>query len=173
MEQGVRPEAAGEQQLAGEEKDACTRQESGESLETFAASFRRLFGLKAPDIRTYSALTLAYIGDAVYELVVRSYITCRANAPVEKLHHRTSHLVNAHTQSELAGAIEEKLTEQERHIYKRGRNAKSFTKAKNATVSDYRRATGLEALIGYLFLNEEYGRLVKLIHDGLESLGCL
>ena len=103
-----------------------------------------------PDVREYSALTLAYIGDAVYEIIIRSYIVGKGNAPVERLHKRSSRLVKAETQANLIMAIEDQLTEEEHAVYKRGRNAKSYTMAKNATMSDYRKATGCEALVGYL-----------------------
>ena len=132
--------------------------------------FRNVYGLGQPDLTKYSPLTLAYIGDAVYELVLRTYVVGQGNAPVVKLHHRTSDLVNAHTQSELARLIMDDLSEEETAVYKRGRNARSYTKAKNASTADYRRATGLEALVGYLYLAGRYERLISLIHDGLQGL---
>ena len=144
-----------------------------QSLEAFAEWFRQLYRLDQPDVRQYSALTLAYIGDAVYEIVIRSYIVGKGNAPVEKLHKRASQLVKAKTQAELIMAIEEQLTEEELAVYKRGRNAKSYTMAKNATMSDYRKATGCEALMGYLYLKGQYGRLTELIHAGLVALSLI
>lgn len=144
-----------------------------QSLEAFADWFRQLYHLDKPDVRQYSALTLAYIGDAVYEIVIRSYIVGKGNAPVEKLHKRASQLVKAKTQAELIMAIQGQLTEEELAVYKRGRNAKSYTMAKNATMSDYRKATGCEALVGYLYLNGQYGRLTELIHSGLAALSLI
>ena len=117
-----------------------------QSLESFSTWFRELYHLDKPDVREYSALTLAYIGDAVYEIIIRSYIVGKGNAPVERLHKRSSRLVKAETQANLIMAIEDQLTEEEHAVYKRGRNAKSYTMAKNATMSDYRKATGCEAL---------------------------
>ena len=138
-----------------------------QSLESFSAWFRELYHLDKPDVREYSALTLAYIGDAVYEIIIRSYIVGKGNAPVERLHKRSSRLVKAETQAKLIMAIEDQLTEEEHAVYKRGRNAKSYTKAKNATVADYRRATGFEALMGYLYLQGRYVRMVELIRAGI------
>ena len=94
-----------------------------QSLESFSTWFRELYHLDKPDVREYSALTLAYIGDAVYEIIIRSYIVGKGNAPVERLHKRSSRLVKAETQANLIMAIEDQLTEEEHAVYKRGRNA--------------------------------------------------
>lgn len=144
-----------------------------QSLEQFAEGFRRMYHLDRPDVKTYSALTLAYIGDAVYEMVIRTYIVEKGNASVEKLHKRASQLVKAATQAKLIMAVEERLTEEEHAVYKRGRNAKSYTMAKNATMSDYRKATGCEALMGYLYLNGRVDRVTELIHAGLSALSLI
>ena len=129
------------------------------------------FQLKQQDIRTYSPLALAYIGDGVYELIIRSILVGKGNCPVNKLHRKSSSLVKASAQAELIHNIMEDLTEEEKTIYKRGRNAKSYTTAKNATMIDYRTATGLEALVGYLYLTEQMDRLLILIKTGLSRMG--
>lgn len=129
------------------------------------------FQVKEQDIRTYSPLTLAYIGDGVYELVIRTVIVGKGNCPVNKLHRKSSSLVKASAQAELIHSIMEELTEEEKIVYKRGRNAKSYTTAKNATMTDYRTATGLEALVGYLYLTEQTERLLTLIKTGLSRMG--
>lgn len=121
------------------------------------------------DLKSYSPLTLAFIGDGVYDLVIRTMIVEKGNAPVNKLHKQVSNLVKAPAQMELFHRIEDMLTEEELAIYKRGRNAKSFTSAKNASITEYRIATGLEALIGYLYLDNRFGRVLELIHAGLEE----
>ncbi len=128
--------------------------------------------LEKQDICSYSPLTLAYIGDAVYELVIRSMILTEGNAPVNKLHKRSSGLVKAETQAKIIKIFldEELLTEDELRVYKRGRNAQSYTKAKNASVVDYRMATGFEALIGYLYLLEKSDRMMELIGIGLTKI---
>ena len=134
------------------------------------ADFRESFGLKRPDVREYSPLTLAYLGDAVYEIVIRTIIVEKANAPVNRLHKRSSALVKAQTQADIIKKIEAVLTEEEKTVYKRGRNAHSKTMAKNATMIDYRMATGFEALIGYLYLKENFDRIVSLVKQGIEEL---
>ncbi|MGN1174700.1 MAG: Mini-ribonuclease 3 [Roseburia sp.] len=131
------------------------------------AYIKEQFAIKEVDIKTYSPLTLAYIGDGIYDLVIRSVVVDRGNTKAAKLHQTTSQLVKAHAQSEMMNAILPLLTEEEEDVYRRGRNAKSPTMAKNATMSDYRRATGFEALMGYLYLKDEFGRIVELVKCGL------
>ena len=126
--------------------------------------------LKDIDIMNYSPLTLAYIGDGIYEIVIRTIIVDQANRQVNKIHKAASNLVKAHTQAEMIFAIMDKLTEQELAIYKRGRNAKAVTRAKNASMSDYRTATGFEALIGYLYLSEDKERLEYIVKKGIEII---
>jgi ribonuclease-3 family protein len=122
--------------------------------------------------RQLSPLVLAYIGDCVYDLVIKTYLLDKkGNMPVNKLNRMASNLVKAQTQSELIGIIEEKLTEDELAVYKRGRNAKSYTSAKNASIGDYRRATGFEALVGYLYLDRQYARMVELVREALVGFG--
>ena len=129
------------------------------------------FGCGEIDIRTYSPLTLAYIGDAIYDLVIRTVVVERANTSPNKLHHKTASYVNARTQAQMIEALMEELTEEEKGIYKRGRNAKSYTTAKNATVIEYRKATGFEALCGYLYLTGNQGRLLTLVKMAIEKVG--
>ena len=131
--------------------------------------FLNEFGLEEQDIRTYSPLTLAYIGDAIFELVVRTVLVERKNTQAEKLHKAATKIVKAETQALMIEALKEELTEEELAVYKRGRNAKAVTRAKNATMSEYRRATGFEALMGYLYLKGEMERMIKLIHLGVEK----
>ena len=136
-------------------------------METRMNELRELFGLKDPDIRSYSPLTLAYIGDGVYELVIRTILVKKGNCPVNRIHRKASSLVKASAQSDIMEKIEEHLTQEEHDIYRRGRNAHSPTMAKHATMADYRRATGFEALMGYLYLKEEYTRMLTLIRMGI------
>lgn len=128
-------------------------------------------GFKDVEPRNYSPLVLAYIGDAVFDLVIRSMITNHGNVQVNKMHQHTSKIVKAETQSKMAEFLEEKLSEEELAVFKRGRNAKSHTKAKNASMIDYRKATGFEALVGYLYLSGENERLMELIKLGLTEIG--
>lgn len=129
------------------------------------------FCIGEKDIRTYSPLTLAYIGDGVYDLVIRSLVVGQGNTHANLLHRKTSGMVKAKAQAELIEALLPELTEEEEAVYRRGRNAHSPTMAKNATMSDYRRATGFEALMGYLYLKNEFPRLVELVKLGLKRTG--
>lgn len=129
------------------------------------------FALPDVDIRTYSPLTLAYIGDGVFDLIVRSVVVGKGNTRANRLHQRTSQIVKARTQAQIIAYLEPQLTAEEADIYRRGRNAKSPTMAKNATVADYRKATGLEALVGYLYLTDRFERLVELIKSAVSGLG--
>ena len=131
--------------------------------------FLNEFGLEEQDLRTYSPLTLAYIGDAIFELVVRTVLVERKNTQAEKLHKAATKIVKAETQALLIEAVKDDLTEEELAVYKRGRNAKAVTRAKNATMSEYRRATGFEALMGYLYLKGDIARMLELIHLGVEK----
>ena len=128
-----------------------------------------LFQLEEKDAGQYSPLTLAYIGDAIYDLVIRTVVVRQGNTQVNKLHRRTSSLVKAEKQSAMVEVLQSHFTEKEQQIYKRGRNAKSFTSAKNASITDYRRATGFEAVMGYLYLTGSYERLIQLVHTGLDG----
>lgn len=126
--------------------------------------------LKEVDIASYSPLVLAYIGDCVYDLMIKSMVINCGNKQVQKLHEDTSRYVQASSQSFMMRVMQQNLTEEEHAIYRRGRNAKSVSPAKNQSITDYRRATGFEALIGYLYLKKEYRRLVDLVKIGLDSL---
>ena len=128
---------------------------------------KELFHLEDQDLRSYSPLTLAYIGDGVYELIIRTILVKKGNCPVNRLHKKASSLVKAGAQSAIMEVIEEKLTPEKLSVYRRGRNAHSPTMAKHATMADYRRATGFEALMGYLYLKEDYTRMLTLIRMGI------
>lgn len=121
------------------------------------------------DVKTYSALALAYLGDCVFELLVRTMIVSKGNAPVHKYHKRASSIVNAHSQAAMIRALEPELTEEELSVYKRGRNSKPATMAKNASAKEYKTATGFEAVLGYLFLTNQYTRLIDLVKKGLKT----
>lgn len=128
------------------------------------------FQIPEVDIRTYSPLTLAYIGDGIYDLIIRSLVVAGGNTRAGELHKRTSQIVKAHTQSVMIEALLPLLSEEETAVYHRGRNAKSPTMAKNATMADYRKATGFEALMGWLYLQDEFERIVELVKYGIEKL---
>lgn len=136
----------------------------------FDSYMREAFEMQEVDIREYSPLTLAYIGDSIYDLVIKTLVINEGNKPVQKLHAETSSFVQASAQSKMMRVLQELLTEEEHAVYKRGRNAKSVSPAKNQSITDYRRATGFEALMGYLYLKKDMKRLIDLVKIGLDSL---
>ena len=136
-------------------------------METNLIQLKELFHLEDQDLRSYSPLTLAYIGDGVYELIIRTILVKKGNCPVNRLHKKASSLVKAGAQSAIMEVIEEELTPEELSVYRRGRNAHSPTMAKHATMADYRRATGFEVLMGYLYLKEDYTRILTLVRMGI------
>ena len=128
------------------------------------------FNIEPKDIRTYSPLTLAYIGDAIFDVVIRSILVNKGNTAVNKLHQRASSIVKAPTQAKMAAALMDSFTEEEADWYRRGRNSKPHTKAKNATTMDYLEATGFEAVMGYLYLTGNMDRICELVSLGIEKL---
>ncbi len=110
-----------------------------------------------------SALTLAYIGDAVHSIIVREKLVVNHDHKAGELHKMTSAIVNAHQQSLLADKLMDRFTEQEQRVFLRGRNSKAHHKAKNQSGADYRKATGLEAVIGFLYLSGQIDRLHELL----------
>lgn len=146
-------------------------EESVKNQETLLEQIKTVFRCEEQDVRAYSPLTLAYIGDGIYELVIRSVVVERANRSANDLHKKTVKYVKAPAQSAMIQALEQELTEEEEAVYKRGRNAKSYTTAKNASMGDYRRATGFEALMGYLYLTGQTERLLYLVDRGIELAG--
>lgn len=139
-----------------------------ESL-SLLTKLKQQFQCEEVDIRTYSSLTLAFLGDCVFDLVIRTVIVERGNRATDSLHKEKSEIVKASAQSSMVEAILEDLTDIEMATYRRGRNAKSYTSAKNASISDYRRATGFEALIGFLYLTNQEDRMIELIKTGMEK----
>ena len=119
--------------------------------------------------RKLSPVTLAFVGDAVYSLYVREKLVLSADYPAGTLQKLTSQQVSAHGQSELIERIFPLFTEDEADVYKRGRNAKKPTKSKNASVAEYNRSTGLEAVFGYLYLTGQYDRISQLLDSGEEK----
>lgn len=142
--------------------------EAGLSL---LGQIKKEFQCKEVDVRAYSPLTLAYIGDAVYEMVIRTIIVERANKAANELHKKAVKFVQAGTQAAMIMALQDVLTEDELAVFKRGRNAKSNTSAKNASITDYRKATGFEALIGFLYLMDDMDRVLFLVKEGIERVG--
>lgn len=120
--------------------------------------------------KSYSALGLAYIGDSVHTTYIRSRILSMGDKKVKELHKLCSGFVKASAQSRVILELMKELTEEEEAVYKRGRNAKSYTVPKNADVTDYRHATGFEALIGYLYVSKKGERLEYLLRRSYEII---
>ncbi len=120
------------------------------------------------DEKQTSALALAYVGDSVYELTVRTMALERSNTNVNELDTFVKKFTNAKAQAKVAQLIAADFSEQEMRVFKRGRNAKSVTAPHTCSISEYRRATGLECLAGYLYLQENADRAAELIKKGIE-----
>ncbi len=119
-------------------------------------------------LRTYSPQTFAYLGDAVYSLFMRDRVVRRGNCPAKKLHNATIVYVSANAQEAAIDGLFDALTEEERDIYERGKNTKVETHAKNASLTTYHKATGLECLVGYLYLKGDRERLEELMTRAAE-----
>lgn len=141
-----------------------------DNQDTFLKKILEIFSKKELDPKSYSSLALAYIGDGVYDLIIRTVIVEQGNNKVNLMHKQTSAVVKAETQARQMRLLEKYLTEEELKVYKRGRNAKSPTSAKNASIVDYRIATGFEALLGYLYLDNQTDRLLELVKLGWDLM---
>lgn len=137
---------------------------------TLLDEIHQVFGEKNIDIRTYSPLTYAYVGDAIFEMIIRTLIVEKGQKAANSLHKNTTKIVCAGTQAALAEAVWEEFTDEEKDIYRRGKNTKLHSTAKNASMSDYRKATGFEAVCGYLYLSNRIMRIIELTKLGLEKL---
>lgn len=136
----------------------------------FDTYMQEIFQMREVDIKEYSPLALAYIGDCIYDLVIKSLVLNEGGRQVQKLHLKTSAYVQASAQSLMMRSMQKYLTDEEHTVYKRGRNAKNVSPAKNQSVTDYRRATGFEALLGFLYLKRDWKRMLDLVKIGLDSL---
>ncbi len=152
-----------------EEKEMNSTNNCGADFD-LAAVVREIFGVPGEPMNRYSPLALAFMGDSVYEIIIRSMVVQEANRPAAQLNKMKIKYVNAAAQARIIEYLEPKLTEEESEVYKRGRNAKSYTSAKNQSVTDYRKATGLEALCGYLYLKGDMVRLLELLKDGVSVI---
>lgn len=128
------------------------------------------FDGKDIDIRTYSPLTLAYIGDDVFDLIIRTIVVNKGNTSPNKLHGNTVQYVSARAQSNILDSIMPILTDEEKDIARRGRNSKPHSKAKNASTIDYLKATALESIVGYLYLKDDMERIFELIKYGINKI---
>ena len=128
--------------------------------ELFSKVLNNEYGGVSP--KELSPLVLAYIGDAVYEILARTRVVSLGNAPVNKMNSKARKIVNAKSQCEAYFKMAEILTDEEAAVFRRGRNANSYTHPKNMDINDYRHASGLEALFGYLYLSGRTDRITEL-----------
>lgn len=163
MEEGIKDSGASGEAVA----KASAKTPAEVSLIT---QIHKVFGPCEVDIRTYSPLTLAYIGDAVFEIVIRTLIVEQGQRAANTLHRHTTRLVCAQTQARMAEALYDAMTEQEQDVYRRAKNTKLNSSAKNASLSDYRKATGFEAVCGYLFLKDDVARITALLKRAMDAL---
>ena len=126
--------------------------------------------MKKEEVLQYSSLVLAYMGDAVYEKSIREYVVKQGVCKNGALHKKSIKYVSANGQSYAVKILEEKLTEDELDVVRRGRNANPHSSAKNADIVDYKYATGFEALIGYLYLTEQLDRMEEIINMTIEII---
>ena len=133
-------------------------------MDIFWEQLKKITGktLDENQVRMMNPLVLAYIGDTIYDLLVRTYLIMTSTVTVHNLHHQAINFVSAGAQAHTLEEIFEKLTDEEKSIIRRGRNAKSGTVPKNADIGEYRHATGFEALLGYLYLTERTDRLMEI-----------
>lgn len=137
--------------------------------DVFAREILSYFDRPLPDIRTLSPLALAWLGDTIFDLVVRTYIVGNGSTSPDKMQKKASRLVSAKAQADMISDISEILTDEEKDYVRRGRNAKPKTKAKNASSAQYHKATGFETLIGYLYLTGQTGRCITLIKQAIDG----
>ena len=130
---------------------------------TILQTIRSALGAPVRDPRQLSPLVLAYVGDTIYDLYVRTQLILTTDATAQGLHMQAAQRVCAKGQAEALRRIWDQLTEEEQGVYKRGRNSHMGTVPKNAAIQDYRAATGLEALLGYLYLGGQDQRLTQLM----------
>ena len=147
------------------ENPGCVGERSREEMPDLAEVIASGMNLPEKDWSQYPPLSLAWIGDTVYDLIVRSILLRRGMTQTDRLHRKAAGIVNARAQAEAMVRIRERLTEEEQVIYRRGHNAKPAHKAKNADMSEYLEATAFECLVGWLYLNGRYERILELIME--------
>ena len=141
-------------------------------LESALSSLEKSFQLSREDPELIPPLELAYIGDCVYDLLVRMYVIENFRGSINLLNKKKNRLVCAHAQSEIMGYLiaQSFLTDSEMDLYRRARNQKTETHSKNSTILEYHRATGFEALTGYFYLSKNYERCAEFLRLGLSHL---
>ena len=126
--------------------------------------------IKESEARTLSPLVYAYVGDALYEIYIRYYIVSKYKVKVNNMHKNSTKFVKASAQAQIVHALTDYFTEDEWKMIKKGRNHKTSTVAKNASITDYRYATGFECLLGYLFITKKYDRVEEIVIKAIEII---
>jgi len=134
-----------------------------------AEDIKNSFELEDTDLRTYNPLSLAFIGDSIYETIIRTLVVEKGNKSVNAMSKEKNTFVNATKQSEIGEFLKDYYTEEEAEIYRRGKNAKTANHSKSAAYSDYHKATGLEAVFGYLYLSGRIDRCIELLTIAIKS----
>lgn len=155
---------------SGSDSDADFENDSVEVGSNPALQIADSFGLQLQDVRQIPALTLAYLGDCIYELTIRTMLVGEGYSHVNELNKRSSNFAKAPTQAAMMRVLEPLLSDEEMAFYKRGRNTKSGSVAKSGTVAEYRSATGFESLMGFLYLKGRTERIFELVRLGIEGL---
>ncbi len=131
------------------------------------AKIREVFGITAPDLRQVPVLSLAYVGDSAFDLILRTLFAETTGLHGKPLHDRVQRYVTARSQAKIADGLLPELTEEEQAVYRRGKNAQPETVSKHASLAEYHKATGLEALIGFLYLSGRSARAAELVRKGM------
>ncbi|MDO5132342.1 MAG: ribonuclease III domain-containing protein [Eubacteriales bacterium] len=170
QEEGVRAGQTAAPSFVKEEEPREARNPEGDPGQTQLpnlSSLLALYGMEV-DVRTFSPLALAFLGDAVYSLIIRTSVLAKGNRQAEKLHNETTRLVRAQKQAAIGRTLYDLLTTEEQKVYRRGRNSNPMHRAKGASLEEYLQATALETLCGWLYLQGRTERLMELIRTGLE-----
>jgi len=137
-------------------------------LEQLFTDFFEKLAIKDVDVKSYSPLSLAFIGDSVYDFYVKFYLVLEGNKPVNGYHTQSKRFVKASEQAMILDKLTPHLTEEEQRIIKWGRNAKSMSLPKHSSRDEYQKATSFECLLGYLLVSKEYERLMYIIIEGIK-----
>lgn len=132
-------------------------------------TIKECFDIKEVDMRTYSPLTLAFIGDCFFEIIIRTIFVGKGNKSVNALAKDKNTIVNAKAQSQIAEYLLEYFNDEEKEIYRKGKNAKTQNHSKSAAYNEYHKATGLEAVYGYLYMTDQYQRAFDLLKKASDA----
>ena len=159
MEESVNPVELSSGQMPERPPETAVRQQ-----------IHAVFPHREVDVRTYSPLALAFLGDGVYSLIIRTMVVEKGNRPAEKLHNETKTYVSAAAQAKIGDAIRDLLTQEERRVYRSGQHANPEHPARSVDRETYMKATALETLCGWLYLQDRTDRFLELLKAGMERV---